>query len=163
MMSRLFPKQFDNAYRGSWIAVWIFAPILLMKLVMGMNVAGLNPWVSNRFVIERADGIPIDSFGAEAASVVMFLFASWGLGLLLLCLLGVAVVLRYRSMLPFALLLMTIEQVGRKAIALTQPIIKPEVSDGISASALINYGLSAGLLIGLVLSLSDRRTLREKA
>jgi len=157
MLSRLFPKAFDNAYRGHWLAIWILVPIVLLKLAMAFNVAGLNPWVTSRFVIQNADGIPIDTFGAEAASVVVFLFASWGLGLLTLSLLGVIVLLRYRAMTPLMCLLLTIEQVGRKLIAYFSPIIRPTETDGVSFGALINWGLSAGLVIALILSLQDSR------
>ena len=153
MLSRLFPKAFDNAYRGHWLAIWILAPIVLMKLAMGVNVAGLNPWVANRVIIETADGIPIGAYGAEAASVVMFLFASWGLGLLVLSSLGIVVLVRYRAMLPLMYLLLSIEQLGRKAISYVSPIIRPVATDGVSVGALINWGFSAALVIGLVLSL----------
>lgn len=153
MLGRLFPKQLDNAYRGHWLAIWILVPIVLLKLAMGFNVAGLNPWVTTRFIIQNADGIPIDTFGAEAASVVVFLFASWGLCLLTLSLLGVIVLLRYRTMMPLIYLLLSIEQIGRKAISYVSPIIRPAAADGVSVGALINWGLSAGLLIGLILSL----------
>ncbi len=157
MLSRLFPKQADNAYRGSPLAIWILVPILLMKLAMGVNVSGLNPWLSNRFVIEHADGIPISSYGPEAASVVMFLFASWGLGLLTISLLGVVVMIRYRAMTPLMYLLLMIDQLGRKAISQFSPIIRPAAPDGVSYAVLINWGFSAALVIGLILSLQDGR------
>lgn len=153
MLDRIFPRQFDNAYRGHWLAIWILVPIVLLKLAMGFNVAGLNPWVTNRFIIQNADGIPIDTFGAEAASVVVFLFASWGLCLLALALLGVVVLVRYRTMMPLIYLLLSIEQLGRRAISYISPIIRPVATEGASYGALVNWGLTAALVIGLVLSL----------
>jgi hypothetical protein len=156
MLSRIFPRQFDNDYRGHWLAIWILVPIVLLKLLMGFNVAGLNPWISNRFVAQTADGIPLDTFGAEAASTVMFLFASWGLGLLILSLLGIVVLIRYRAMIPLMFLLLSIEQIGRKGIALFSPIVRAVETEGISFGVLINWGLTAALVIGLVLSLLNR-------
>lgn len=153
MLSRLFPKAFDNAYRGHWLAIWILVPIVLMKFLMGVNVAGLNPWVANRDVLISADGVPVDTFGPEAASIVVFLFASWGLGLLALSSLGILVLIRYRAMIPLMYLLLSIEQLGRKAISYVSPIIRPVATDGVSVGALINWGLSAGLVVGLILSL----------
>ena len=43
MLGRLFPRSLDNSYEGSWIAVWLFAPVLIAKTLMGFNFSGLNP------------------------------------------------------------------------------------------------------------------------
>jgi len=160
MLGRLFPNQIDNDYRGWWLAIWLLVPVVLIKLAMGFNVAGLNPWVSNRMVAERADGIPLDSFGVEAASTVMFMFASWGLMLLLINLLALLVLIRYRAMVPLIFLVLTLEQVGRKAIGTMSPIVREAAvkTDGISAAVLINWGFLIVLAAGLVLSLMQRRT-----
>src|ERR1022692_1576452 len=100
MLSRVFPKQFDNAYRGHWLAIWIFVPVVLVKLIMGVNVAGLDPLISKVAILKTADGVPLDTFGPGAASLVVFLFASWALGLLLFSLLALAALIRYRAMIP---------------------------------------------------------------
>jgi hypothetical protein len=163
MLNRIFPKQFDNTYRGYTLAIWLLVPLVLFKLLMGINVAGLNPWIGNRFVAVNADGFPLDTFGAEAASIVMFLFASWGLALLVLSLLGVVVLIRYRAMIPLMYLLLSLEQFGRKGISLMSPIVKTVQTQDISAGALINYGLMAALLIGLALSLGESgKTMNER-
>jgi hypothetical protein len=153
MLGRLFPKQMDNTYRGYWLAVWLFVPLVLVKLIMGFNVAGLNPWVSNRFVLINADGVPLDTFAAEPASLVVFLFSSWGLSLLLLSLLSVLALMRYRAMIPLMYLVLTVEQLGRKVMLVVNPLIKSVETQGIAPGTLVNWGLIAGLVIGLVLSL----------
>ena len=156
MLGRLFPKQIDNTYRGSWVAIWLLIPVLLLKLTIGVNVMGINPWVSNRDVIIKADGVPLDTFSREVQEIVIFLFASWGLGLVLLCVFCVAALIRYRAMIPFVILVLTVEQIGRKAIgALT---LSPSgSSDHPSIGAMINWGFSAALVIALALSLTTRR------
>lgn len=154
LINRLFPKQADNTYQGHQAAVWLFVPMVLLKLAMGLNVAGLNPWISNRMVAETADGIPLESFGAEAASTVMFLFASWGLALFVLSLLGVVVLLRYRALIPMLYLLFSIEQFGRYWVAQTSPILRAAPSEGTTAGLLINWGFMAVLAIGFALSLA---------
>jgi hypothetical protein len=157
MLSRLFPKQIDNVYSGQWLALWLLVPVVLVKLLMGFNVAGLNPWVTSRFVAETADRIPLDTFGPEAASIVLFLFASWGLGLLLLSLLAVLALIRYRAMIPLMFLVLALEQVGRKAIALINPIARTAGTPEFSFAFLINWAFTAALVVGLVLSLVPRK------
>jgi len=153
MLGRIFPKQFDNNYQGNKLAILLLVPIVLFKLVMAGGVAGLNPWVSNRFIATTADGFRLDTYGEEAASIVMFLFASWGLGLLVLCLLGIVVLIRYRAMIPLMYLLLSIEQFGRNGISLVSPIVKAVKIEEISIGFLFNWGMVAALLIGLALSL----------
>ncbi len=157
MLKRLFPKQIDNNYQGHTFAIWLLVPLVLIKLAMGVNVAGLNPWVSNRMVAQTADRIPLDTFSPEVASLVMLLFAAWGLALFVLSLLGVVVLIRYRAMIPLMYVLLSIEQFGRKGIALVSPIVRTVETDGLSAGALINWGLTAALAVGLVLSLAAPR------
>ncbi len=158
MLSNLLPKQIDNGYRGHALAIWLLIPIVLMKLLMGVNVAGLNPWISSRFVLQNADGVPVDTFPAEAGSVVVFLFASWGLALLVINLLGVVVLIRYRAMIPLMYLLLSIEQIGRKGLAMLHLVPRSgEAAGGVSPGLWINWGLSAALVIGLILSLVSVR------
>ncbi|MBI1212125.1 MAG: hypothetical protein GC190_11725 [Alphaproteobacteria bacterium] len=157
MLSRIFPKQFDNNYRGNKLAILLLAPIVLFKLTMGATAAGLNPWVSTRSVATDADGFRLDTFGEEAASIVVFLFASWGLGLLVLCSLGVVVLVRYRAMIPLMYLLLSIEQFGRMAIQLASPIVKAVETGQHSLGFFVNWGFTAALVIGLLLSLAASR------
>lgn len=153
MLEGLFPARIDNAYGGQSVALWMFGVIVAMKLIMGLNVSGLNPWVKNRDVLKLADGIAVDSYGPEAARTAVFLFSCWGLALFVLSLLGVVVLVRYRAMIPLMYLLLAIEQIGRKGLSWANPVAR-EKSSGRSSGALINWGFSAALIIGLFLSLS---------
>jgi hypothetical protein len=153
MFNRLFPRQIDNKYQGYRLAIWILGLIVLLKLIMGLNVSGLNPWVSNVEVLINADGVPLGSFSAEAASTAVYLFASWGFGLFILNLLGMLVLIRYRAMIPLMYLLLLIEQIGRKIIGQLNPIVGALEAEGLSIGALINGSLTAALVIGIMLSL----------
>ena len=145
MLSRIFPRQIDNTYRGHRLAIWLFALIVLAKLLMGAN-AMLN----TRVVATSADGIPLDSYGAQAAATVIAFFAVWGLGALLLALQGIMVLIRYRGLIPFMYLLLLTEQLGRKALLFLHPIAKPGT---LPVGVAVNLALLGMLLIGLVLSL----------
>jgi hypothetical protein len=158
MFKLMFPTQIDNTYRGYWLALLFYVPIVLMKLVMGFNVAGFNPWISNLYILKDVDAVPFDTFGAEASSMLILFFASWGLGLLILSALGVLVLLRYRAMIPLMFLLLTVEQVGRVAFSkVLYPIVRTVEVHGLSTGTLVNWGLTAGLLIGLALSLTENK------
>ncbi len=150
MLNRLFPCQIDNDYRGSRIAIWLLVPVLLLKSLMGANSIFMT-----RFVASSADGIPIDSYGPDAAQAVLAFFALWGLGQLVLGLNGAVVMIRYRAMVPFLYLLLLIEHVGRRAILTAYPVVRTGAGD-FSIGHAINYALVAMVVSGFVLSLLSR-------
>ena len=152
MLQRLFPRQIDNGYQGQVLAIWLFAPVLIVKTIMGFNVAGLDPLISSRDVLQRADGVAVDAYTADAASHVVFTFAAWGLCLLVLALLAWVVLIRYRAMLPLVILALTVEQIGRMALA--QTMLSHPARPGLPVSTLINWGLAGFLVLALVLSLA---------
>lgn len=142
MLDTLFPRVADNRYPGRRIGLWLFA-LMLLKIPMGLNVMFNAPEVAR-----SADGIPVDSFGAQAATAFFFVFAAWGLGQLVLGLTSLVVLLRYRSLVPLTFAALLIEQLGRMLLRDYWPI------DRVAApGAAINIALSAIMVAGLVLSL----------
>ena len=157
MLQRLFPRQIDNFYQGHVLAIWLFLPVLALKTVMGFNVGGLDPFVSSRFILSTADGVPVDTYPADAAAHLVFTFAAWGLVLFVLTLFGWLVIARYRAMLPLLILLFTLEQVGRMILSRTLLPHHATTSVGIPVSTLINWGFAGLLLLALMLSLLNAR------
>ncbi len=156
MINRLFPKQFDNQYRGSVAAIVILIPLILFKLAIGVNVSGLNPFVSARQVLTSVDGVPLDSFSPEAAAEVLFSVGAWGVAMVCLGLLGIIALIRYRSMIPLIFVLLAVEQVGRKVVGTIN--FPPDPAGAVGMGAIINWGFLALLALGLSLSLIARKS-----
>jgi len=152
MLNSIFPKQFDNAYRGHRLAIWLFIPVVLMELGVGANSI-----INTRTVAMSADGIPLDRYGAGGAEAVIALFAIAGLFRVVVALQGVVVLVRYRTMIPLMYLELLILQLGSKALLLVNPIAKSGVSTAQLGSAFI-LALLAMLLIGFFLSLLTKPT-----
>jgi hypothetical protein len=144
MLSRLFPRHADNSYRGSRIALWLFGLVVLIKAAMSLN-AIFNGYV----VASSADGIPLDAFPSAAARTVVALFALWGVAHLTFCLLGVLVLVRYRSLVPAVLGLLLFEHSSRGLALHFLPVAKV----GAGAGSYVNLGLVTVMVIGLALSL----------
>jgi hypothetical protein len=147
MLTRIFPRQIDNTYRGHWLSTWLFVPIVLLELVIGTNSI-----INTRSVATGADGIPLDSFSDAAAREVVVEFAILGLWRLLFGLLGVVALVRYRAMIPLIYLLLIAQQIGARAILMTHPAGTGTTQVG-SIVVLVLLGLT---LAGFVLSLLDR-------
>lgn len=154
MLQRLFPRSLDNAYQGSWIAVWLFAPVLIAKTLMGFNFSGLNPIIDVGEILRTVDGVPLDTFSAEASAAVIDSAAAWGMALFTLCLFAWLVLFRYRTALPLAILLLLIEQVGRTGPGSFRVVTELITgSTAMSMGAMINLTMSALLLVAIALSL----------
>jgi hypothetical protein len=149
MLLRLFPRQIDNRFEGHRLALWLLALLVGLKLIVS-----LNSILNTAAVASGADGFPLDSYGADGARAVLMLFAIGAVANLTLALFGVAVLVRYRAMVPFVFLLSIFEHVGRRLVVETYSI---ERAQALPAAFAINMAVLALLLIGLALSLWPRK------
>lgn len=143
MLERLLPRTIDNVYRGHRLALWLFVPVVALKMAIALGTI-----FNGRTSARMADGIPLDSFGAAGAEAVVALFAIWGLAQLVFGALGVLALTRYRAMIPFMFTLFTLEHLARRVLLLAHPIQRNP-----AAGPFINLGLLAMMLVGLALSL----------
>jgi len=132
-----------------------FVPVLLLKTMMGFNVAGFNPAIEVRDILQDVDGIPLDTYSAAAATDLVYFANAWGLSLFTIGLVGLIALIRYRAMIPIAILLLTVEQVGRKAMSIVESGLG--IGPDMSAGNIINWVLSVALVLALVLSIMRRR------
>ena len=146
MLDRLFPSPGAFTYRGSAAAVWLAALLVLLKVAIALGAI-----FNGHYAASVADGIAIDSYTAEGARAFVSLFASLGLAQLAIGVVGLLVLFRYRALLPAYLLLLVIEQLGRKGIAHFLPI--PRV--GGEGGGILNWAIIALLLVALALSLRN--------
>jgi hypothetical protein len=153
MLARIFPKQFDNEYRGYWLAVWIFVPLMLVKVLQGANSI-----IMTRAVLTNADGIPVDTYTGGSAETVIALFALLGMYLLIIPLQSLIVLVRYRSMIPFMYLCFIAVQIGARVLNQINPIERP---GGPPIGFTVNLIIFVLTLIGFALSLQDRTATRS--
>ncbi len=150
MIDQLLPERIDNTYRGHRIALWLFALLLFMKVAMSVNS------IFNAYsVATSADGIPLDTYTPAAARTIVSLFALLGLSHLVICMLCILVLIRYRSVIPFMFSLLLLEHLSRKLILHFMPIIRTGTPPGFY----VNLVLLAVMLAGLALSLRSRGNL----
>jgi hypothetical protein len=148
MLERLFPRQVDNRFDGRRAAVWLLALLIGLKLMVS-----LNSILNTESVAESADGFPLASYGGDGARAVLMLFALGAVANLAMALFGVAVLLRWRALVPFVYLLSLLEHGGRRLVVESYAI---ERAQGMSGAGAINLAILALLLIGLGLSLWRR-------
>jgi hypothetical protein len=153
MLDQFLPQRVDNTYRGYRLALWLFAMVVVMKVAMS-----LNSIFNGYMVASSADGIPLDTFPSAAAQTVVSLFAVWGLAHLMICLLCILVLARYRSMAPLMLALLLLEHLSRRLILQLLPIVRTGTPPGF----FVNLVLLALMIAGLALSLRSQSNPRVK-
>jgi hypothetical protein len=147
MFGRIFPPQFDNDFQGARLATWLLAPLLFVRGMMGFNSIFFT-----RFVATSADGLDFSSFGPRGTEAVISLYGLLGVAMVLLSLIGVVALVRYRSMIPLLYLVLLIQQVAGKALSLWRPSERSAQPGGHTASAIVLAALIV-TLVGFILSL----------
>lgn len=154
MLTLVFPQRIDNTYRGHPLALWLFALVLLSKTSIALATI-----FNGRTAAQSADGIPIDSFGPGGAEAVVALFAMWGLGHLMLNVLGIVALIRYRAMIPLVFVLLLTEHLARRWVLAVTPIGRT----GTPAGQYIQLAQIGLMVVGLALSLRPRTHLAVTA
>lgn len=153
MFNALLPRHADNTYRGYKAALWLFALLVLLKTVIS-----LNSIFNGYSVASSADGIPLDTFTPAGAQTVVSLVAALGLSRLMICLLCLLVLARYRALVPLMLSLLLLEHLSRRLILYFLPIPRTGTPPGSG----INLVLLALTVAGLALSLRHRDRLEAQ-
>lgn len=117
-MTWILPERIDNHFPGHRAVVAVFAAITVVTLGRSL------------FHILAPDGgaqsvahIPLNTFSpAQAGQAVVFVFALWGLSQLIMGILYVIALARYRAMIPLLLVFMIVEYTGRYLIGHVRPL-----------------------------------------
>ena len=153
MFNQLLPQHIDNVYRGHKLALWLFALLVFVKVSMS-----LNSIFNGYSVASSADGIPLDTFTPPSAQTVVSLFALLAFSRLIISLLCILVIVRYRALLPFMFVLLLLEHLGSRLILQAMPIAKIGTPPG----AAINLVLLAVMILGLALALWKQNNLQAQ-
>lgn len=114
ILETLLPSKIDNTIRGTKLPFYVFALYAILSVVRSCihifapdggagSIAGMDLSVAG------ADGI-------------IFAWALWGSSQLILALIQLLVVFRYRSLVPFMYLLLAIEVLLRKLVGHMKPV-----------------------------------------
>jgi hypothetical protein len=148
MLNQILPARLDNTYRGRKLALWLFGLVVLIKSIQSVMII-----VNGYSIATSADGIPLETYPAAAAQTLLALFAISSLNRLLISLVCVVVLVRYRSAIPSMFVLLALGYLAGEIILHFIPIIRVGTPPG----PIVNLIMFALMIIGLVLSLWRRR------
>ena len=110
----LLPDQIDNTFPGHKLALYFFAAYALLSTARSL-VHLLAPDGGAGSIA----GMDLSVAGADG---IIFAFALWGSAQLLLALIQLLVVFRYRSLVPFMYLLLILEILLRELVGHMRPV-----------------------------------------
>ena len=148
MNNKLFPKDLTNNYQGKPIAKWVF--IAMTILTIGRSLAHIFLPDGGAQSIAT---IPLDSFTENGSTVIIGMFAQWGLTQLMFGLLYVLVIWRYQSLIPLMWLFVVFEWTGRLLVGSA----KPFETAGTAPGAIGNLVIPLLALIMFAFALKERR------
>jgi hypothetical protein len=148
MLSLLFPRVIDNTYRGQRLGYWLLAPVLFLKIGIGL-ASIFNPRGAN-----QADAIDLSSFSTVALREEVTTTALLGLLHLAIGLFCVLAMVRYRAMTQMIYFWLIAEFIGRRVVLSVYTIDRV---DGPSSGSYVNLALAGMLAMGFALSLWRRR------
>ena len=117
MLRAMFPEQLTNDYRGRPIAKWFFVAMTIMTLARSL-IHVLAPDGGAQSIAT----IPLDTYTESGSAAVVLVFAPWGLSQLLIGIIYILVLWRYRALIPFMYLLMIVEYSTRICLGMLKPI-----------------------------------------
>jgi hypothetical protein len=143
-MAALFPAQADNTIRGGKVPVAIFAALAALSLIRSC----IHVFAPDG----GAGSIAGMDLSVAGASGIVFAFGLWGSAQLIYALIQLAVVVRYRSLVPAMYLLLFGETLLRMLVGHLKPVTFAHTPPG----AIGNYVLLPLSLLMLALSVSRR-------
>jgi hypothetical protein len=147
MTSTFLPQPIDNTYRGHKLALWLFGLVLVVKIVQSLAVI-----FNGRVTLIAADGIPLDSYTPESAQTIVSVWALLALVRLIIFVLGLLALMRYRSAVPFMFVLLIVEYLSREVLLRFNPIARIGAPPG----PIVHQIMFALTIVGLGLSLWAR-------
>src|SRR5258708_30269826 len=118
VIARLLPPSLDNAYRGRRFALWWFGAVVAVRILQSVAV-----FFNGRSIARSADGIPLETYAPDAAQTVLSLFTLVSLARLVIALLCILVLVRYRAAVPLMFVVLLASFLGSQLILALIPLV----------------------------------------
>jgi hypothetical protein len=119
MLTKVFPKSVDNVYLGNRFALWLIWPVVIMRAAQGFAL-----FISGPGLLKEADGIPLDAFPSPASNAIFTMFLISATSRIVMSVIGVIVLVRYRSAFTLFACLLLLDLVLRQLVLHYYPLVK---------------------------------------
>jgi hypothetical protein len=144
MVERFFPSQVDNNFRGHWIGLVMFVLVIIAK-----GGQAIQTIIHTRQTAIGPDAISLAGLNSSQVDEILSLFAVIGLYALILPVLGLVVLARWRALIPFIYLCFIAFYFANRLLHLLHPSFANERT---SYGTYVNLGILAVMIVGLLFS-----------
>ncbi len=148
---KILPKEINDDYRGTKIALYFFYLFTIMTVIRSL----IHMFAPDGGAQSIAT-IPLDTFTNGGSSTVILIFSLWGLSQLIMGIFYVIVSWRYKALIPLMYIFIFIEYLMRLILG----ILKPIVTTGTAPGGVVNYVFVPLAAILFFLSITNKRTTR---
>jgi len=155
---KLLPAVINNNYHGIKLPKYAFLLITVATIVRSL----IHVFAPDGGAQSIAT-IPLNSYPAEAAASVIFMFSFWGLSQLLMGVVYLGVYLRYQSLIPMMYVFLIVEYAMRIVIGQMKPIATTGTAPGSVGSWIMVPVCAALLALSLIRSKRNLGELPKEA
>ena len=148
MIKYLFPNSIDNDYKGNMAPMYLFYMVTTFTVVRSL-IHIISPDGGAQSIAT----IPLHLYSKEASDTIIHMFAEWGLSQLLFGLFYIAVLIKYKSLIPLMYLFLVLEYSTRLLLS----FYKPFALEGQAPGGIGNYVLVPLFILMFILSLKNNR------
>ncbi len=152
MITRIFPKNINNDYKGYGIAVYVFVIYSVMSVVRSCI---------HFFSPDGGAGSIAHIDLSQGGENIIFVFGLWGSSQLILAFVQLLVSVRYKSLLPFMYILLFLEYCFRALLGMMKPLVF-EAAAGTPPGGYLDKIMIPLALIMLMLSLMTKKAKTSK-
>lgn len=114
MLDRILPKEINNEFPGYKFSLYGFLIIIIITVVRSLAHIVLPDG--------GAGSIATIDLTVDGSDIIIGMFAQWGLSQLLMAVVYIIVLLRYKNLIPFMYMIFISEYVGRIVVGMFKPI-----------------------------------------
>jgi hypothetical protein len=141
----VLPEKITNEFKGHKITLYVFIGIVLMTLVRScIHIFAPDGGA------QSVAGFPLNTYTESASSMIILIFSLWGTSQLLMGIVYVIVLIRYKSLIPLMYILLLIEYVSRFLLG----VFKPAVSTHVIPGGVLDYIMIPLAIIMLFFSIN---------
>ena len=146
IIDSILPKKITNEFEGQKVALYTFIVIVLITLVRScIHIFAPDGGA------QSIAGFPLNTYPEAASTMIILIFSLWGASQLLMGIVYLIVLLRYKGLIPFMYVLLFIEYLSRFLLG----IFKPAISTHVIPGGVLDYIMIPLALVMLFLSLRN--------
>jgi hypothetical protein len=148
IIDAILPEKITNEFKGHKLELYVFIGIVVLTLVRScIHIFAPDGGA------QSIAGFPLNTYPEAASSMIILIFSLWGASQLLMGLVYLVVLIRYKGLIPFMYALILIEYLSRFLLG----VFKPALSTHTVPGGVLDYIMIPLAIVMLSLSIRNNK------